>query len=533
MRHFHRLVAAWILLVASPTAWCAAPAESIALPSGLKPEDVEKTPYREYVRQCMDRLIGSGTDRYGAVRSPMLVSIIDVRSGECPEDPLLLDEAYRAIRRGRRAPAGSNLHFDQATIRAMLALSHISGDRRYAEAANAYLRYFMDHLVDDKGLFWWGWHRHYDVFKDKMTGHLGDVHEIHIQEPIWPELWAVNPKAVTREIEAIWQWHVIDKKTGEVNRHADGRRGCDFAMTAGEILESFAFLYSKTKEPVWLERAKLVADYHWRARDPKTGLIPNRPNAGANRFDGGHFDTSIAGLYGRGLLRAGELTAQAIFTRQAVHHLKAYAKYGYDSSTKSFWGSLNLDGTPVPGPRKPGGYAQYEPLGAIDPWQPYAAGYEMPLPAAQCYALAYHVTREAVLLETAQRWADYLRRAWPPRNANRDGWYAAYSKQWAPLGTYAENYGRTISLLLALDRLTGDRQYRQFARDVAQEAVSKLHYRGWLRGHPGKPYYEAHDGVGFLLVALVQLDRVMESEKTERKEPRMNTNEHGWDVQNL
>ncbi|HSW45035.1 MAG TPA: hypothetical protein VLM89_05645 [Phycisphaerae bacterium] len=56
--------------------------------------------------------------------------------------------------------------------------------------------------------------------------------------------------------------------------------------------------------------------------------------------------------------------------------------------------------------------------------------------------------------------------------------------------------------------LTGGWEYLDFAREVADEAVSRLYYRGLFRGHPGKPYYEAVDGVGYLLVGLLQLDRV-------------------------
>ena len=44
---------------------------------------------------------------------------------------------------------------------------------------------------------------------------------------------------------------------------------------------------------------------------------------------------------------------------------------------------------------------------------------------------------------------------------------------------------------------------------VANEAVAKLWYQGLLRGHPCKPYYEAADGVGYLLYALLQLDQAV------------------------
>jgi len=480
------------------------------LPSGLAAEDVEARSYLDYARECVELLIRHGTDRYGEVHSPLLMNILDVRTRACPEDPLVLDEPYRVTRRGRRGPAGGNLYLDQPTIRAMFVLSRITGDPQYADFARKCAGHTMTHLVDDKGFFWWGWHRHYDAYRDEMTGHSGNHHEIHVQGIIWPELWSVSPEAVTREIEAVWQWHIIDKATGECNRHGDGQRGCDFAMSGGEMLYAFAFLHAKTGDSAWLDRAKLVADYYWNARHPETNLVPNRPNAGRDRFDGSHFDTSITAFLCRGLLQASELTGDSRFRDQAVAYLKAYDKHGYDPEAKRFWGSLKLDGTPVPGPRVVGGYQQYEPRGYLDMWEPYVAGYENPIYTAQVYAYAYQVTRDEELLEAARHWADAIRRVFPPRSCEQNSWYGPYAKDWAPHGTYAGLYGRTISFFLHMHELTGDASYQGLAREAAKEAVSKLYYQGLFRGHPCKPYYEAVDGVGYLLYALVQLDRSLE-----------------------
>lgn len=472
-------------------------------------DQVEQRPYREYVRECLDVLMRDGTDRYGPVKAPILVAILDVQTRTCPEKPLALDAAWRAVRPDRRAPAGSDLYWDLGTIRAMLELGRLTGQAKYAHFAREYIQYTTTNLVDERGFFWWGWHRHYDVFREQMVGHNGNPHEIHVQEAAWPELFQANPDAVRREIDALWQWHVIDHATGEVNRHGDGHRGCDFAMSAGEIVQAFAFLYQQTRDAQWLDRARRVAAYHHRARHPQTGLIPNRPNAGKDRFDGSHFDTSITGMYCRGLLRTALWTADQQFQQQAVGYLKAYARYGYDPQAATFWGSLNLDGSPVPGPRQPGGYAQYEPRGPVDIWQPYAAGYEHALATAQVYAWAAQQTADQDLRTTAERWADVVRRAWPPRTCDTHGWYAAYARDWAPHGTYAEHYGRTISFLLQMHRLTGEARYLELAREAAREAVARLYCKGLLRGHPHKPYYEAHDGVGYLLVALLQLDQTL------------------------
>ncbi|MHC4404788.1 MAG: AGE family epimerase/isomerase [Planctomycetota bacterium] len=503
---------------------CAVPASAQTagpepLPSGLAPDDVEARRYLEYARQCIDLLIEHGTDRYGETHSPMLVNILDVRTRACPEDPLVLDEPFRVTRRGRRGPAGGNLYMDQPTVRAMFALSRATGDRRYADFAAECVNHTMTKLVDEKGLFWWGWHRHYDVFRDQMTGHAGNPHEIHVQQIIWPELWSVNPQAVTREIEAVWQWHIIDKTTGECNRHGDGQRGCDFAMSGGEVLYAFAFMHVKSGDREWLDRARLVADYYWRSRHPKTNLVANRPNAGQDRFDGSHFDTSITAFLCRSLLGAFELTGEEPFRDQAVAYLEAYAKYGYDREAEQFWGSLKLDGTPVPGPRVAGGYAQYEPRGHIDMWEPYVAGYENPIYTAQVYAYASELTGSEDLLEAAKRWGDCIRRAFPPRRCDEQSWYGPYARDWAVHGTYAGLYGRTISFLLHMHRLTGNAEYERFAREVAQEALSKLYYRGLLRGHPCKPYCESVDGVGYLVYALIQLDQVVEGTEGERISP--------------
>jgi len=480
----------------------------VVLDSGLAPEDVEQRPYLDYVRACVDRLIERGTDRYGRVHSPLLMNILDVRTGDCPADPLPLDEAYRVTRRGRRGPGGGNLYPDQAALAAMVELTELTGRARYAEFATRCANYTMTELVDERGFFWWGWHRHYDAFRDEMTGHSGNPHEIHVQTAQWPLLWNANREAVQREIEAIWQWHVIDKTTGEVNRHGDGERGCDFAMSGGEILAAFAFLYQQTKEPQWLQRARLVADYYWDRRHPETNLIANRPNAGADRFDGSHFDTSITALHCRGLLDAYRWTGDAIFRDRAVAYLQAYARYGYDAEHEQFWGCLRLDGTPEPGPRVVGDYAQYEPRGAIDLWQPYAAGYEFPVRTARVYAEAYKIKRDPVLMETAKRWADLLERGLPAVRCQTETWYGPYARQWAPLGTYAGNYADAIAFFVRIHELTGEQRYGNLARQVAREAVSRLYYDGWLRGHPGKPYYESIDGVGELLLALLELHRM-------------------------
>ena len=73
-------------------------------------------------------------------------------------------------------------------------------------------------------------------------------------------------------------------------------------------------------------------------------------------------------------------------------------------------------------------------------------------------------------------------------------------------GTYAENYGRAISFFVHLHRATDEPKYLQHANDLATEAVTKLFENSLFKGHPAKSYYETTNGVGILLVALLELD---------------------------
>lgn len=477
--------------------------------------------YSRVVADCLRILAQDGTDHYGAKPTPVLASILDVETRQCPSNPAASDEAWRVVRRERRNPAGANLLTDLATLKAMYFTSQRTGDATFSQFADRYIGWYLDQLVDDRGFIWWGWHRHYDVFTDKMSGHLGNPHEIHATQEIpWERLWTVNSNAVRREIEAIWQWHVIDKRTGEIDRHGDGVRGCDFAMSAGAIIEAFAFLQRQTGEKIWHDRARLVADYYWERRNPVTDLFPERPNASTNRFDGAHFLTSSAGLFCHALLKSSQLTGDHRFREQAVTYLRAYGRFGYDTNAGKFWGSLKLDGTPVPGPRvapppgkdselKAEEYGIYEPRGYLDLWQPYAAGYEHPIATAQVYAYAALTTGDPELRTAAERFARWIRQELPPRHCETNTWYRGYAENYAPHGTYAGLYGQTISIFLQMYLLTGETEQLQSARTVADEAIARLNCRGLFRGHPAKPYYEAMDGVGQLLYALLQLDSVV------------------------
>ncbi|HXJ60024.1 MAG TPA: LamG-like jellyroll fold domain-containing protein [Verrucomicrobiae bacterium] len=476
-------------------------------------------PWRNYVSNCVEALIQDGTDRYGPVRTDMLMSMIDVEKRTAPRNPLLLDgQVYDEGRPQRRNPAGANLWYDQATLRVMYRLSRLTGNARYAEAADRYVRDYFKYAVKPNGLLVWGSHIFYDAYADKAGGD-GDgqgPHEILVYHPEWPELYRVDPKATRREIDGIWEWHIVDKRTGQHNRHDDKTVGCDFAFSGGSFALACAFMFSQTKEPVYLERAKIIADWHWRHRHPKSGLAPDAPST-EDRYDATHSFTTLTGPHASQLLRCYELTGEVWFRDVAIAYLKAYDRAAYDPALRTYYAMLHLDGTVVPAQPRGQGYDAWAPTGPVDIWKTSIFSYEFPLITAQSFVYAYELTLtngigDAELLTAIRRWAGLIEKQLPPKAGRR--WKKELEEAMPQLrysdGSYAEDYGRTVSFFVHAYHATKDEQYLTVAKEVARLAIDRLYVNGLFKGHPAKPYYEATNGVGILLHALMELDALPE-----------------------
>lgn len=495
-------------------------ASAQVLDSGISRRQVEERSYLSYTVEALDNLMQYGTDRYGSMQSPLLVSVLDVRTKEAAI-PDYGDTYWRADQRfERRSPQGVNFLQSQPLYRTMYKVSELTGDNTYAIFANSSLSYATTHLVDDNGMFYWGWHRWYDVVADEFQD-IGDTHEMHfVTVPEWERMWSVDRRAVHQEISQIWNRHVVNPSTGQVNRHDDdtpgsGDTGVSFIMTSASFIEATAFLSTKLPGTIagesdpeldtWLERSLRLASYPYNARDPVTNLVPHIPYSSqhAGREDQFMAFTTMH-LLAQSLMKSYEHTGEVQFLDQAITYLTAYDQYGYDHEAETYWGAIHLDGTPDTSPRT--GPLEAFPTGHIDFWQPNAIDREFPAEAAQSYAHAYALTGDPAMLTAAERWAKVILTTQFDKPTLTPSIYSPYSKDWAPLGTYAEHYGRVIDFFLSMYDHTGEEHYLLAARDNAQEAISTLYYEGLFRGHPNKPYYEELDGVPLLLEALAQLD---------------------------
>jgi uncharacterized protein YyaL (SSP411 family) len=312
----------------------------------------------------------------------------------------------------------------------------------------------------------------------------------------------------------------VDKKTGQHNRHDDGRVGCDFAFSGGSFLQLFATMAKLTGESHYLDKAKTVADWHWKNRNQTSNLPADCPGTNG-RYDGNHSFTTVIGPHAMALLEAYRVTGDHYFRKIANTYIKAYDKYGWDERTKTYYAMLELDGKPVPDRAKGSGYGAYAPYGHVNVWRTTFYSYEFTLSAAQAAIQAYELSNSSKddhdleLLAIAERWASVIENSMPAHTGRR--WKEELEKS-MPLskktgGAYAEDYGRAISFFVHLHRATGKQHHLDLAHKLAEDAVRKLFHNGLFKGHAAKPYYETTNGVGLLLYALLELDSPEEALK--------------------
>ena len=226
------------------------------------------------LRGFADQLIEHGRDRYGAKKTPLFVSQLDIDTRRIPPADTVL---YGQGHRGGAGPTMNNLQFDSGLIRLLDTLSEVTGDRKYAQVVDEYLGYYLANLPEGKtGFFPWGDHRGYDVVADQT---IKANHEFKNIYPPWERFYEINPAAVTRQIESL-KLHIYDEsRSWAFSRHYPSGHGIPHSMNSsgGAYIVAWSFLYKKTGDPKYLEWANRMTDYFWSVRNPETNLLAAHP----------------------------------------------------------------------------------------------------------------------------------------------------------------------------------------------------------------------------------------------------------------
>ncbi|MGI5820275.1 MAG: hypothetical protein ACOX9R_19485 [Armatimonadota bacterium] len=241
--------------------------------------------YLGYVTAFMDTMIEHGTDRYGEVHSPQFVSMLELQSHQHPGAWL---PAIPGQRIWDRAMWGNNLAHDLELLETMEAVSEITGDGKYRDAARAALEFFLSNCTDTPtGLWPWGEHAYWNFYTESYDAHLTLNHETFgTSTSFWEMAWEINPAAVRGQADGLLN-HVKDLNTFAFCRHADITKVLpdprpeellnsllDFQSVGGNLIHLWAFVWSKTgdaKYHDWIER---MTDYFETCRLQESGMLP-------------------------------------------------------------------------------------------------------------------------------------------------------------------------------------------------------------------------------------------------------------------
>ncbi|HVF10520.1 MAG TPA: hypothetical protein VNA16_06945 [Abditibacteriaceae bacterium] len=460
--------------------------------------------YSDYARSHFDNLLEWGLADFGPDPTAMWLSSLDTKTQR------MAGEAHAAgiekrVYRNIDAPGGATLYWDQPAIVAAHALSAATGDVRYGQAADAYVRDFLARCVAPNGLFLWGNHYFFDVACGQtvwfggtevpkpcnMAEEISAYHETRPIPPAWETFWRISPAATERCIRMMGERHVVDPKTGCFNRHADRTVSCAFLESGGILCESLAWLASRVSDASLVDLGLQIARYSFEHRGAATGLLENNPTEA--RWDK-YVCTTEVGLWAGSLLRAEAASGRAEFAEMADAAMRAYLRFGHDAACGQYYGRLRVaDGSPVLKEKT----TLYEPGRYAALWNPLFPTHDYPLCFAETCLQLLQRTDDAVYREAVSRWVEIIEAALPANSG---------------AGAYAEHYGRCMHFLWGAARLLKDDKTAQLARAAAQEAIQVLFVNDMFRSHPGENRYDAVDGVGFLLLSLIFLQTGNEPE---------------------
>jgi hypothetical protein len=235
------------------------------------------------VRGYADAMITHGRDEYGSEKSGLFLSALD----RTPLKPLTVRPSPPGgIRRGDRpgrawsAMNGANPQLDENFLRVLYALSEITKEPRYREAADHELTWFFNHTLSPKtSLLPWGEHLSWDVMLDvPISGGDEMMHEFARPWVLWERCFALVPEASRKFALGLWEHQIADHSTGAFDRHAsffehgpaDGR---DFPRHAGFYIGTWCYAWKHTEDETFLRAIETVLARFERKRVQKDGSM--------------------------------------------------------------------------------------------------------------------------------------------------------------------------------------------------------------------------------------------------------------------
>jgi len=250
------------------------------LPAAGSTEQVQDQARLQAVVAFANNVLQDAADRYRPEPTPLLANGIDVFTKE--QLPWHFPEGKDAVL--------SDFTEQQNFMRVLAALTNLTGEARYQDAAKACYAYYFAHFQDEGGLLRWGGHCAIDLKTLQPVGPL--IHELKNAYPFYELMYEVNPAATVRYIKGFWNAHVYNWRTLEISRHGEyGKKisslwdhpfddpkpffetkGLSFLDAGNDLIYSAAMLFEFTGDRGALLWSKRLAAQYVKARNPETKL---------------------------------------------------------------------------------------------------------------------------------------------------------------------------------------------------------------------------------------------------------------------
>lgn len=195
--------------------------------------------------------------------------------------------------------------------------------------------------------------------------------------------------------------------------------------------------------------------------------------------------TTEVGLWANCLIRAARYTSNDKFTALARDAVRAYLRFGYDEENDAYFGQIAVrNGQPVvPDTRG------YWPRKHSDTWNPDQwPTHDYPMKMAEACIELHEITGDPIFRQAVERWGEIARRS---STSDRKS-------------AYAGQYATCIHFLVRAADVLDSPELLHQAHVLADETVERLFENGWFQGYPGSHIYESVDGVGDLMLVLME-----------------------------
>ena len=452
-------------------------------------------PYRDSVATFYDNVLKHGRDHYGKT-TPLFADGIDTGN--------------RSAVISAKGEIISNFVFQQYLLRGLVGLSATGGDQKYRRAAHEATDHVLEHMVSPQsGLIYWGGHVYWDLEADTARFDPHNSHELKCDFPCYEFMYEVNPEATKAFIESFWEAHVdLEDEWMMFGRHARmdhaGPRGkvklgsLAFINTGADLFYSAGFLFAKTGDPVWHDRAVGLAERFARLKHPRTGLAPAILDAYDPTFDRpthklslGHLGVTVRNLlipYGRRSdsfalcqLHLSEILSKDSadkFRSWALDDLRAYAKHCYDEQGQAFYEMRRID----TGERIKFSETRFIPTenqGHYFPPRRFRKSHGVPI-LFYAYAKGYKLTKDDLVKETARKCLDIM-----GIERGKDVTLSGIAHK----ELKSDSAACLIQGLLDLYEADADAWYLKAARAVADDALDRFFNGEFFADWPGEFRY--------------------------------------------